>query len=898
MRFKSKVPILILVVLTYTKCWAGYNRSSAVSYANSWWQTDTHKFDENGNLVEGQDEYCDKVNTPTYTWYYWIEGKEELGTASNDGDNTILSEWGADCANFVSQCLKAGGIGMQGDGGKGGTYYRVGGLEYFLSKISEVTVINRTSYAPPYYDQSKVPSNITIGDVIIFEGRHSSIVIADSGANVRLAAHSIDRNYGTIDFYFSLPLDWNQTIIYHIDTEPATVEITAPTNGAILNQALVTISGTAADDKALDKVEIFLTNSQDLMAAVVLTGTLANWSKEFPLVDGTWTAKVTAYDTVGSSTTKQISFTIDTTPPQRVNDETGTPKEPTVTPQPIKEADGWINTNTVTVSWVDCFTGADSYLVSIDGGEWFETTELSKVFSNLTDGVHTIRIKAKDKAGNESEVIIVVVKIDTTPPEIEPFPTPNTVVGTSSEFEFITTGCCPTESTAKIPTRISFGAGVSDNLSGVDEGSVTGSGPGSQPTSITWSGCGGPSGGVSFDNPTEEMKYKNGVIQGAAFLHGKQSYSVMVYGRDKAGNENSKTWSFNVGLSKTRETKPAPACDKPDEFEGVVNELVGSTTTQIQVNSEVDPIGIMTGGLLVPSIRLLADISERFELVDYVSNLNEILPRIKVLIIPSGGLYGLGDVESFKRNLADYVNNGGTIVCFTQQHGYEFGALPITDYRLPITGYGWNEDQSCQSASVYINEVSPVFNGQTRVNLDVNVDGYFTQWSTDTKVLLRRTKNNMPCLIEYTVKGREVEGRQVEGRVIATTLYSDFSYAQGSLSQEEKTLIKSLIDYAVNPSTPATQSLQLSKPIEGSSFSENQQDELTTNVNTNFPEDGIISDKPRQVDVFYKDGKKEKWKFLMTADNKLDKIKIQSADGKEEYLTFKDIQKKISGGVR
>ncbi|MEW6558280.1 MAG: hypothetical protein AB1349_13200, partial [Elusimicrobiota bacterium] len=196
-------------------------------------------------------------------------------------------------------------------------------------------------------------------------------------------------------------------------------------------------------------------------------------------------------------------------------------------------------------------------------------------------------------------------------------------------------------------------------------------------------------------------------------------------------------------------------------------------------------------------------------------NIDEDWSNYKTLVIPSGGFYGLDGSVSFKKKLAEYVSNGGTVIIFSQQKGYEYSVLPNS-----LKAYGWTEDQSCHSNAVYISTYHPMFAGQIDSTPDMNVDGYFTNYPANAKVLLRRTKNNMPCLIEYTVKGREVEGRQVEGRVIATTFYSDFSYAQGSLSQEEKTLIQNLLAYAKDPTTPATQQLR-AIPYTGISFTLN-----------------------------------------------------------------------------
>ncbi len=89
-----------------------------------------------------------------------------------------------------------------------------------------------------------------------------------------------------------------------------------------------------------------------------------------------------------------------------------------------------------------------------------------------------------------------------------------------------------------------------------------------------------------------------------------------------------------------------------------------------------------------------------------------------LLIIPTGGLYGLDSSASFKSWLSDYVNSGGTLIVFTQQHGYEFDALPGGN----LTGYGWFEDQSCQYGSVAISTYHPLFAGYTSTLLNVNVD--------------------------------------------------------------------------------------------------------------------------------------------------------------------------------
>ena len=63
--------------------------------------------------------------------------------------------------------------------------------------------------------------------------------------------------------------------------------------------------------------------------------------------------------------------------------------------------------------------------------------------------------------------------------------------------------------------------------------------------------------------------------------------------------------------------------------------------------------------------------------------------------------------------LEEYVRNGGSLVLFTQQHGFDWELLPTpvnpdTGERKPVTGYGYQEDQSCEFNSVYIDTYHPI----------------------------------------------------------------------------------------------------------------------------------------------------------------------------------------------
>ena len=82
---------------------------------------------------------------------------------------------------------------------------------------------------------------------------------------------------------------------------------------------------------------------------------------------------------------------------------------------------------------------------------------------------------------------------------------------------------------------------------------------------------------------------------------------------------------------------------------------------------------------------------------------------------------------------------GGTLVVFSQQHGYDFNVLPCGD---EISAYGWLEDQLSECECVNYNRASDVC-GQTTNTPNVNVDGHFTKWQGCNSVA---EKNERTCI--------------------------------------------------------------------------------------------------------------------------------------------------------
>ncbi|TRO46655.1 hypothetical protein E2P60_04785, partial [Candidatus Bathyarchaeota archaeon] len=232
-----------------------------------------------------------------------------------------------------------------------------------------------------------------------------------------------------------------------------------------------------------------------------------------------------------------------------------------------------------------------------------------------------------------------------------------------------------------------------------------------------------------------------------------------------------------------------PGCDSPDENYAVsplnleTDIVLGSNTSRLPMQR----IGILMNGFAPIFENLITELGHSvYPIPVYLEEIadQEFVDLIPVLLISSGGLSGL-DSSSVKNRLEDYVENGGTLIVFAQQHGYEYQALPGGE----LSGYGWFEDQSCQLSSAAISTYHPIFAGQPSTVLDVNVDGFFTSYPENTTVLLSRTKNGMPVMVTYNYG---------KGRVVASTLYSDMAQALYQFARGDKILIRDLLTWAGN----------------------------------------------------------------------------------------------------
>ncbi len=142
----------------------------------------------------------------------------------------------------------------------------------------------------------------------------------------------------------------------------------------------------------------------------------------------------------------------------------------------------------------------------------------------------------------------------------------------------------------------------------------------------------------------------------------------------------------------------------------------------------------------------------------------DLAPR--ALVLPSGGLHAIAGSPEARAWLDEYVAGGGLLIVFTQAYGADWAALPGGE----VTGVGYEEDQRCQHDSVRAVGRSNWLVWMGRETPDIQVDGAFTAWPENTRVLLTRTRGRYagyPAMIEYAYGA---------GQVLATSAYGDWAW--------------------------------------------------------------------------------------------------------------------------
>ncbi|MBN1643116.1 MAG: hypothetical protein JXA09_17920 [Anaerolineae bacterium] len=234
-----------------------------------------------------------------------------------------------------------------------------------------------------------------------------------------------------------------------------------------------------------------------------------------------------------------------------------------------------------------------------------------------------------------------------------------------------------------------------------------------------------------------------------------------------------------------------PGGDHPDENASAASPYLAASASPVYRDQPY--VGVLWRGYASEAGALINQAGEMYLPVD--ADLGpELADTLPVLVIPSGGLYGLSGSSSFRARLAGYVARGGTILSYAQQHGTHFTALPAPAGGDRLGGYGWREDNSCFSTSLYLSNYHPVVSGLTKPTLDAHVDGYFSTLPAGATELLNRMKNGQPGLVVYPYPAPG-EG----GYVLATAIYDDWGAGNAQSSHDALVLTRDMLSWAYDP---------------------------------------------------------------------------------------------------
>jgi len=230
---------------------------------------------------------------------------------------------------------------------------------------------------------------------------------------------------------------------FTVDTTAPSITLSAPAAG-YLSTGNVLVTWLASDNNGLARIEVSLDGGAPIpLGANATSTTLTGVS------DGPHTIRVQAFDLAGSSASDSVAVTVDTTAP------TASLTAPT--------SGHVFGTDSVQLTWTasDATSGIDHFEVRLDGGTPITvpagTTTHS--FTGLSDGSHTLALRAFDRAGN-TILLSVAVTVDTASPTASlTAPTPGHVFGTGS-VQLTWTGSDATSGIDHFEVRLDSGTPV------------------------------------------------------------------------------------------------------------------------------------------------------------------------------------------------------------------------------------------------------------------------------------------------------------------------------------------------------------------------------------------------------------------------------------------------------
>tara|TARA_B100001079_G_scaffold266318_1_gene273297 strand:+ start:914 stop:2716 length:1803 start_codon:yes stop_codon:yes gene_type:complete len=126
--------------------------------------------------------------------------------------------------------------------------------------------------------------------------------------------------------------------------------------------------------------------------------------------EGTWNPRLTLFDNSGLSSSETLFIGIDRSGPSMSSVSVG-------------NGNTWQSTSSVTISGIldaandGTGSGVDYVELQIDGGAWTELSSNSHTIE-LSEGTHSISLRATDRVGNIGNTISATIRVDTSMPEL------------------------------------------------------------------------------------------------------------------------------------------------------------------------------------------------------------------------------------------------------------------------------------------------------------------------------------------------------------------------------------------------------------------------------------------------------------------------------------------------
>jgi len=188
-----------------------------------------------------------------------------------------------------------------------------------------------------------------------------------------------------------------RNVTFIVDTVSPTIIIDSPSD-IVLNDGDIMISWNGSDDRSgIRGYQYRIDGGEWSDEAMVLSNLFTG------LVDGPHTLTVRAVDRSGNIAEAPMTLTVDTAAPELSITSPGN--------------GSYTNSDEVEVEWsaIDATSGIAGFRYRIEGGAWTDTVANSCVFSELTEGDHTVEVEAYDEAGN-AILESVTFAIDLTEP--------------------------------------------------------------------------------------------------------------------------------------------------------------------------------------------------------------------------------------------------------------------------------------------------------------------------------------------------------------------------------------------------------------------------------------------------------------------------------------------------